>query len=476
MLSIASGCGEGAARHDTVRVAVASNFAPTLERIAALFEEDTGIRIEASSGSTGKLYAQIENGAPIDVFLAADDLRPALLIEAGLAREEGRVTYALGRLALYAPGLDLAARGPAVLEQALFEHFAVANPDTAPYGRAALEVLEALGLSERCAGRLVFGENIAQAQQFVESGSAELGLIALSLLAGADPASYWPVPPDMHRPIRQDAVLLERAASKAEARRFLAYLGTESARELIEAAGYGATASAPRATLAGRGRELWPPILLTLRLAATSTLVLLLVGTPLAWWLATSRARVRPGVEALTALPLVLPPTVLGFYLLVLLGPKGPVGAAWEGIGGARLVFSFPGLVIGSVLFSLPFVVQPLQNAFRDIGARPLEVAATLRAAPLDRFFHVVVPLARPAFLTATTLGFAHTVGEFGVVLMIGGNIPGRTQVISIAIYDHVEMLEYGKAHLLSAGMLLFAFLVFFIVYGLNRAFEAPRP
>lgn len=219
----------------------------------------------------------------------------------------------------------------------------------------------------------------------------------------------------------------------------------------------------------------WAAVWVTLRLAAATTAVLLVLGTPLAWWLARTRSRTKPVVEAITALPLVLPPTVLGFYLLVLLAPTGPVGGVWEGLGGDRLVFSFPGLLLGSVLYSLPFVVQPLQNAFMAIGDGPLEAATTLGASPLDRFLTVAVPLARPGFLTAATLAFAHTVGEFGVVLMIGGNIPGRTQVVSIAIYDHVEAMDYGAAHLLSGGMLAFSFVVLLTVYALSRRFEAPR-
>lgn len=219
----------------------------------------------------------------------------------------------------------------------------------------------------------------------------------------------------------------------------------------------------------------WRVVFVTVKLAGVSTVILLLGGTPLAWWLARSRSRLRPLVEAVVALPLVLPPTVLGFYLLVMLGPAGPIGNVWESIGGPRLVFSFPGLVVGSVLYSLPFVVQPLQNAFAAVPTRLLDAAATLRASPLDRFMSVVVPLARPGFLTAATLGFAHTVGEFGVVLMIGGNIPGRTEVLSIALYNHVEALEYGQAHLLAALLLVFSFSVLLTVYALNRRFETPR-
>jgi molybdate transport system permease protein len=191
-------------------------------------------------------------------------------------------------------------------------------------------------------------------------------------------------------------------------------------------------------------------LIITLKLAGLTTLILLLLGTPLAWWLACSRWRFKFLMEAIIALPLVLPPTVLGFYLLVALGPHGPIGGVSEWLGGRSLAFTFSGLVIGSVIYSLPFVVQPLHNAFSAIGRRPLEVAATLGASPLDRFFTVAIPLARSGFLTAAVLGFAHTVGEFGVVLMIGGNIPGETQVLSIAIYDHVESLEYARAHWLS--------------------------
>ena len=219
----------------------------------------------------------------------------------------------------------------------------------------------------------------------------------------------------------------------------------------------------------------WRVIVVTAELASVSTIVLLLLGTPLAWWLARTKSRMRPFAEAFVALPLVLPPTVLGFYLLVFLGPAGPIGRVLESIGGPRLVFSFTGLVVGSVLYSLPFVVQPLHNAFRAVPNRLLDAAATLRATPFDRFKSVALPLARPGFLTAATLGFAHTVGEFGVVLMIGGNIPGRTEVLSIALYNHVEALEYAEAHTLAAGLLVFSFAVLIAVYSLNRRFEAPR-
>lgn len=215
---------------------------------------------------------------------------------------------------------------------------------------------------------------------------------------------------------------------------------------------------------------------LTFKLAAVSTAILLAVGTPLAWWLARTRWKLKYLFEAAIALPLVLPPTVLGFYLLIALGPNGPIGGFAKWLGGQPPAFTFFGLVIGSVVYSIPFVVQPLQNAFGSIDDSHLEAAATLGASPFDRFFSVVVPLSRPAFLTAAVLGFAHTVGEFGVVLMIGGNIQGETSVVSIAIYEHVEALEYGQAHLLAGFLLVLSFLLLILVYGFNRRFNVITP
>jgi molybdate transport system permease protein len=206
-------------------------------------------------------------------------------------------------------------------------------------------------------------------------------------------------------------------------------------------------------------------IVLTTKLAALTTLLLLLLGTPIAWWLARSRSPLKTVVGAIVTLPLVLPPAVLGFYLLVLMGPQGPVGQLTQFLGLGLLPFTFAGLLVGSVIYSMPFVVQPLQQAFTAMGDRPMEAAATLRASPWDAFVTVALPLARPGFITAAVLGFAHTVGEFGVVLMIGGNIPGKTQVLSMAIYNHVEALEYSNAHWLAGGMLVFSFLVLLLLY-----------
>jgi len=217
-------------------------------------------------------------------------------------------------------------------------------------------------------------------------------------------------------------------------------------------------------------------LLLTFKVAGIATLLMLLLGTPLAWWLARTRSVWKGIINAVVALPLVLPPTVLGFYLLVLMGPAGAIGkfTSWLGLG--TLPFTFAGLVVASVLYSLPFVVQPLQTSFAMIGEHPLEAAATLRASPLDTFFSIVVPLAKPGFLTAAILGFAHTVGEFGVVLMVGGNIPDKTRVVSVQIYNHVEALEYREAHWLAGCLLLFSFSVLLVLYTALKTHPVAHP
>jgi len=216
-------------------------------------------------------------------------------------------------------------------------------------------------------------------------------------------------------------------------------------------------------------------IIVTIKLAIISTSILILIGTPIAWWLSQTKFKFKAVFEAIIALPLILPPTVLGFYLLITLGSNGPIGKLLEALGGSSIAFTFTGLVVGSVIYSMPFVVQPLQNSFSSVGRKPLEVAATLGASKIDRFFSVAIPLSRSGFITAAVLGFAHTVGEFGVVLMIGGNIPGETGVVSIAIYDHVEAMEYRQAHWLAGGLLATSFLMLLFVYIINRHFSIMR-
>jgi len=210
-------------------------------------------------------------------------------------------------------------------------------------------------------------------------------------------------------------------------------------------------------------------LITTLKMAALSTVILLLIGTPLAWWLAKMQSRAKVFIEAIVALPIILPPTVLGFYLLIAFAPQSAFGQLWQQITGSQLAFSFSAIVLGSVLYSLPFVVQPLQRAFEQLGNSYLEAAAMLGAKPLDSFFSIVVPMTKASFITATSLGFAHTVGEFGIVLMIGGNIPDETRVLSIALFDHVEAFQYGQAHLLAAGLLIGSFILLSLIYLLNH-------
>ena len=310
----------------------------------------------------------------------------------------------------------------------------------------------------RCSRRSSQGNSITQAFQFVDTGNAELGFVALSQLHGVTAGSRWLVPQNLYSPIRQDAVLLKTGANSEAATAFLAFLKGPEARAIIEQFGY--ALDSERRPVAALPPDIWIAINLTIELATIATLILLVVATPLAWWLARSRAWWKEAVAAIVALPLVLPPTVLGFYLLMLLGPDGPGGAIAALWGARTLAFTFAGLVIGSVIYSMPFVVQPIRNAFDAMGDRPLEVAATLRASPRRAFWTVALPLARPGFLTGAVLGFAHTVGEFGVVLMIGGNIPGQTRVLSAAIFDFVETLRWREANLLAGGMVVFAFAV----------------
>ena len=225
----------------------------------------------------------------------------------------------------------------------------------------------------------------------------------------------------------------------------------------------------------GLSNDILTSIFLSMALASATTLILLVLATPLAWWLAHSRARWKEAIAAVISIPLVLPPTVLGFYLLIALGPNGPGGMLASLWGARTLAFSFPGLLIGSVLYSMPFVVQPIRNAFEAVGERPLEVAATLRASPWRAFWTVAVPLASPGFLTGAILGFAHTVGEFGVVLMIGGNIPGQTKVLSIAVFDYVETSQWRTAHLLAGGMVVFSFCVIFSMMLIEKRLRQSR-
>jgi molybdate transport system permease protein len=466
-------CAAAAAPAETITVAAAADLKPAMDELVAAFRAThPGDEVEVVYGSSGRFHAQIQQGAPYDLYFSADIALPRSLAAAGFAALP--VTpYARGRIALWSASLDASRMTLASLADPAIARVAIANPRHAPYGQRAVEALRAAGVWEEVQPKLVFGENIAQAAQFVETGNADVGILALSLalspqLAGR--GSHWLIPESLHEPLDQGFVLTRRAEGNALAHRFADFAIGTTARSVMSRYGFelpgalhrGQAPAAPNAWLSTADLV---ALGLTARLAATVTLILLVVGTPLAWWLARTRSGWRGPLGALVAMPLVLPPSVLGFYLLLAMGPEGPAGRLTQSLGLGLLPFTFWGLVVASVFYSLPFMVQPLQTAFEAIGDRPLEVAATLRASPLDAFFTVAVPLALPGFVTAAILTFAHTVGEFGVVLMIGGNLPGVTRVASVKIFDHVEALEYGQAHHLAAVMLVFSFLVLLVVY-----------
>ncbi len=463
-----------AAAGERLLVATASNFKPAMEELLALFgPHHADADVGAVYASTGKLAAQIRAGAPYDLFCAADMDSPRTLIAEGFAVAPVR-EYARGRLALWSAMTDAGLLTLEDLADPRFSHIAIAQPRHAPYGMRAREALRASGVWPQVESRLVYGENIGQTAQFVRSGNAQIGLIALSQVLDPDFAGdgrYTLVPDGLHAPLAQGQVLTRHGAGKPLAEAFARWLRSEEAQTVIARHGYGAaplatTATEPARTLLSRAD--WIALGLTLRLAGLVTLLLLGLATPLAWWLARTRSRWAWPVSALVALPLVLPPTVLGFYLLVALGADGPLGRLTESLGLGLLPFTFPGLVVASLVYSLPFVVQPLRAAFESVGDDVLEEAAALGAGAVDRFFTISLPLARRGIAAGGILGFVHTIGEFGVVLMIGGSIPGSTRVVSVQIYDHVEAFDYAQAHGLAAILLALSFCSLLLLYALN--------
>jgi molybdate transport system permease protein len=463
-----------AAASERLLVATAANFKPVMEELSAQFRaRQADAIVEPVYASTGKLAAQIRAGAPFDMFLAADLDSPAGLVRDGLAAGPVQV-YARGRLAIWSTTTDAGLLTLEDLADPRYPRIAIAHPLHAPYGARAREALQAAGVWSAIESRMVYGESIGQAAQFVHSGNAQIGLIALS--QALDPAlaargDYALVPEHLHAPLDQGYVVTNRGAGHALVPAFAALLASDEARAILERHGYAATAVA--VTQSGQRRRWlsaadWTALVLTLQLATVVTVLLLLLATPLAWWLARTRTWWSRPISALVALPLVLPPTVLGFYLLVALGAQGPLGKLTGALGLGLLPFTFSGLVVASLIYSLPFVVQPLRAAFEAIGDATLEEAAALGAGPVDRFFTVVLPMARPGVAAASILGFVHTIGEFGVVLMIGGSIPGETRVVSIQIYDHVEAFDYAQAHGLAGLLMVLSFGALLLLYAFN--------
>ena len=422
--------------------------------------------MEIAYGSSGNFFAQIGNRAPFDVFLSADVEYPRRLVSAGIGPANSVFTYAVGRLVVWVPAgspLDpaTALRDPRV------KHVAIANPQHAPYGRAAQAALRSLGLYQSVEPKLVLGENIAQTLQFVESGAADAGIVALSL-ALAPPVRargrYWEIPAGRisadgagrHYPegfqggTRFPRVpALRRRAADLETIRFLrAGRVIWTGRQSGSAYGWRLR---PR-------RFCWRSV------------------CPIAYWLTFSPRRWKFLVEALVALPLVLPPTVLGFYVLLAIGPRSPLGAIYAKLTGGMLPFSFQGLLLASVLYSFPFTVQPVAAAFAGVDRKLLEASWCLGVSRAATFRRVIVPLALPGIATGAILSFAHTLGEFGVVLMVGGNIAGVTRTVSISIYDSVQALDYGAASATSLFLLCVSFTVLALTYALQRRIWAVWP
>jgi molybdate transport system permease protein len=402
---------------------------PAMEDLIAAYRDEPGakgISITATYGASGNFCAQIQNGAPFDLFYSADTTYPAELVKSGQGLEGTQRVYARGALVLWAPregGPDVAARGAEILKDPSVQHIAIANPKVAPYGRAAEAALNSLGLNDAAAAKLVLGENVEQTAQFAQTGAAQAAFLPLSLVttpAMSSSGSYWTVPTDKYPAIEHGVVVTGRGERADRAR-------------------------------------------------ACTTAVLLVVGAPLAHWLAFSTWRGKFLVEAVVAMPLVLPPTVLGLCLLVLMRPAGPVGGAYRGLVGRELLFSFEGLLVASVVYSLPFAVQPMMASFAGVNRRLIEAAWCLGASRWRTFWRVVLRLSIPGVVGAAAVTFAHTLGEFGVVLMVGGNIPGRTRTASISVYDAVQAMEYGAAARTAAVLIAVSFVSLIITYGWRR-------
>ena len=454
----------------TVTVAAASDLTYAMNEIAANFEKATGCTVRLSLGSSGNFLTQIENGAPFDVFFSADIAYPKKLEAEGLAAPGSTYLYAIGKIVLWTrkdSRVDVG-KGFAALRDPAVQKIAIANPAHAPYGRAAEEALRKAGVYDAVKDRLVLGENISQTAEFVESGNADAGIIALSLVLS-------PTMKDKGRCVEHSGefVHADSAGRRGRSR------GGESARRaaisrLHQDARDGRAARAiriraPRQDFHRRETLNWQAIALSLKLAVCVAGILLAAGLPIAYWVTFSRWRWKFLVEAIVALPLVLPPTVLGYYLLVGLGPRHFAGRIWQSWFGHTLPFTFGGLLVASVLYSLPFAVQPISAGFEGVDRRLIEASWTLGASRLATFFRVILPLSAAGAVTGIVLSFAHTIGEFGVVLMVGGNIPGVTRTVSIDIYDQVQAANYDAANRTALVLLLFSFVVLTAIYGTNR-------
>jgi molybdate transport system permease protein len=498
-------------------IAVASNFRLPLEQVVAKSPYWSSQNLKLVTGSTGTLYAQIINGAPFDIFLSADRLRPTDLVSKKFA--DASLAYATGRIALWPVPTEIMMNRMATsakIQRLLTQHegkFAIAHPDLAPYGKAAQAYIAQFATNTDILNNLVLASNVTQAFQSIDSGNASLGIVAESLLIQASRqfndekykrylvldfsqksgvVSGVNNPQSIDKMTEQHAVVLISSKQKERANAFIEFLLSDSVQKDLSTLGYISKGEADYTDLNSGSAEQsnpikdsdfaintnsstnsflsnWQAIGLTLKLAALTVIILLIIGLPFAWWLARYQGFLKPFIEALVALPLVLPPTVLGFYLLSAFSPNTFMGGLWISMAGDQFVFSFAGILVGSIIYSLPFVIQPLLVAFTQLANSALLSASTLGISPFKRFMYVILPMAKNSLITAVTLGFAHTLGEFGLVLMIGGNIPGETQVVSIALFNQVESLQYAQAHQLALILLVASLLSLSLLYKFNR-------
>lgn len=467
----------GSMQAQKTTVAAAANVRFAIKEIAKKFEAETGVEVELVTSSSGKLATQIRNGAPYDVFLAANMKYVQSLENSGFCATKPQ-PYVYGKLVMWTVKEADLSNGISALTAPDIEQIAIANPKNAPYGVAAVEAIKELGLYDSLQMKLIYGESISQVNQYTKSEAADVGLTAKSVvLSKMSGVGTWEeVPDSLYTRIMQGAALLKYGVenNREAATKFYNYIFSAAAGDIWKKHGYGIPDANPEVQVIGSNSEqtevsTWEPFWLTFKLAAITTLILFLIGIPIAWWLSSSKWKLKPVVEALVALPIVLPPTVLGFYLLIVLNPENGLGGWLNDTFGIRLAFEFPGLVIGSMIYSLPFMVQPLQSGFDSIPKSLKEMATTLGKSRWQILFKVLLPNMKPSLITGTVLSFAHTIGEFGVVLMIGGMIPGKTRVASVAIYDEVDALNFDQAHIYSGVLLGIAFLILLLVFVVNK-------
>lgn len=472
---VGMGCGgkAGTEAEEPIIVAVAANLRPVAEKWKTDFEAQTGHAVEVVIGSSGKLYAQIEQGAPYHFFFSADQEYLNKLQQKGLAGQP--TPYALGQLGFWINRAVALDAGMTTVPWDSIRHFAIPDPELAPYGRAAKQVLQRLEVWEELETRIVYGESVGKTALLMQTGAVDAGLTAYSVMldtAWQKQGTTLEVSGDLHEGVYQSYAILQHGKAHPQVQPFLAYLHSPAAERALTEFGYGKV-DANAATGQQNATEPHPldfqPFLLSGLLALATTLSLLLIGIPMAWWLAKPGGRWKAVPEVLVTLPLILPPTVIGFYLLLAMSPESWLGGAFYRIFGMDLSFSFLGLWVASMVYSLPFMVNPLVAGFRQMPVSLTEAGIMLGLNRWQILRKVMLPNLWGTVGSAAIFTFAHTVGEFGVVLMIGGSVPGTTRVVSIALYEEVETLQYANAHIYAVILLAFSFITLLLARILSQ-------